>query len=66
MWTAVVVVVVFPNNMGYFALQKEMSSVVVLAECVDNVLFLSCSAIGKQKVSHQCRLDSSEAGSVHD
>lgn len=52
--------------MGYFALQNETSSVVVLAECVDNVLFLSCSAIGKQKVFHQRCLDSSEAGSVHD
>lgn len=37
--------------MGYFALQNEMSCVVVLAECVDNVLFLLCSATGKQKVS---------------
>lgn len=41
----------FFNSMGYFALQNEMSCVVVLAECVDNVLFLLCSATGKQKVS---------------
>lgn len=44
-------VVVFPTIWVIFALLNEVSSVVALAECVDNVPFLLRSATGKRKVS---------------